>query len=142
MTSTTSLTGLLARVTRLYRMTLNATLTEKGFDLSSEMCGILVELWENDNRSPQDLAQTVKKDKAGISRLLRSLHQRKLISVVQDETDLRRKKIRLTQKGLALQTNLKPVLLSVRQQTLADISVTEIEQSKAVLLQIISNLEA
>ena len=135
------LTGLIARTSRLYKTELNAMLAEKGFNLSSEMCGLLVLLWQENYKSQQELANILKKDKGGITRLVKSLQTRDLIKTIKDKDDLRINKIVLTEKGKKLQVVLEPLLQNLRNKTLSQIPQEEQEKTMAILYQVISNLE-
>jgi len=142
MTPRSQLIGLMARTSRLYKMTLNAVLAENGIDLSSEMCGLLVELWREDARSQQELALTLKKDKGGITRLVKSLYRRELVYPETDSSDRRRKKICLTSKGKALRETIAPLLHKLRGAVLQELSDTEIKTMEKLLDRMVGNMKA
>src|SRR5699024_11533895 len=123
-------------------MTLNAVLAENGIDLSSEMCGLLVELWREDARSQQELALTLKKDKGGITRLVKSLYRRELVYPETDSSDRRRKKICLTSKGKALRETIAPLLHKLRGAVLQELSDTEIKTMEKLLDRMVGNMKA
>lgn len=141
MTARSQLIGLMARTSRLYKMTLNAVLAENGIDLSSEMCGLLVELWREDTRSQQELALTLKKDKGGITRLVKSLYRRDLVYPETDPSDRRRKKICLTSKGKALKETIAPLLHKLRGAVLQELSDTEIKTMEKLLDRMVGNMK-
>lgn len=136
-----SLTSLIARTSRLYKTAVNIALKTHHINLSSEMCGVLLELWKSDGKSQQELATTFKKDKAGITRIVKSLAKRGLISSTQDPIDGRRKKITLTAKGKALQNQVEELIGNLRQEVLAGINKSEQEATEKVLYKIVTNLE-
>lgn len=137
----TQLTGLMARTSRLYKAELNALLARKNFNLSSEMCGMLVLLWEEDHKNQQELADLLKKDKGGITRIIKSLQSRNLLKSIKDKEDLRVNKIVLTDEGRALRVDLEPIIQELRRKALLHISPEQQEKTKAILYQIITNLE-
>lgn len=137
----TSLTGLIARVSRSYKSRFNAVLNELHIDLSSEMCGVLVELWQEDGQFLQDFADTLKKDKGGMTKIVNSLEKRGLIRRVEDKVDRRRKKIFLTQKGIDLEQKLRPLIIEIRTKSLVGISAEDKTQLENSLYQIIENLD-
>ncbi|AYD47041.1 MarR family winged helix-turn-helix transcriptional regulator [Arachidicoccus soli] len=135
------LTGLLARTTMLYRMKINALLFENNIDLSSEMCGTLIELWKADGKSQQELADTLHKDKGGMTKIIKNLERRTLIICPVDKTDRRQKKIQLTSKGKELQKEVEPLINKLRLGALEGIASQDLDITDNVLKSIILNLD-
>lgn len=133
-------TGLLARTSLLYKMKINALMAAKHINLSSEMCGVLVELWKGDGKSQQELADTLHKDKGGMTKIIKSLNQRELVTRSLDENDRRRKKIKLTQKGQLLQQEVEPLMNTLRQTALENISSEDLKNTEKILNTIVGNL--
>lgn len=136
-----SLISLMARATRLYRAVLNDLLVKHNIDLSSEMLGVLVELWQNEGLSHQELSQRLKKDKGGMTKLINSLEYRHLIVRQPDAEDARRKRVFLTTKGRSLSQHVQPLVHKLRQFTLGDIPTEQQVQTQETLAKIITNLE-
>ncbi len=134
------LTAVMARTSRLYRIRLNQKLSENNIDLSSEMCGTLLELGKKEGRHQKELANTLFKDKGGITKLLKSLAKREYIFAKVDKIDTRHKKIYLTEKGRLILKKAMPLVKEVRAQTLNGIEHTEIIQTRKVLEKVINNL--
>lgn len=136
-----SLTGLMARATRLYKAKVNATMQENGIDLSSEMCGVLLELQEKDGQHLQQLADIFKKDKGGMAKIIKSLERRSLISRMRDKGDRRQKHITLTSKGFATCDEINPIIRSLKQSTLNHMAEDDLETMRRALLTMVGNLE-
>jgi len=136
-----SLISLMARATRLYRAVLNDLLAKHGINLSSEMLGVLVELWQSDGLSHQELSQRLKKDKGGMTKLITSLERRALIVRQPDPEDGRRKRVFLTSTGQALHQQVQPLVHKLRQFTLDAIPAEQQAKTKETLAKIIANLE-
>ncbi|HLR37371.1 MAG TPA: MarR family winged helix-turn-helix transcriptional regulator [Chitinophagaceae bacterium] len=134
------LTAVMARTSRLYRIRLNQKLSDHNIDLSSEMCGTLLELGKKEGRHQKELATTLFKDKGGITKLLKSLSKRAFIFAKADEIDKRHKKIYLTEKGHQVLKKAMPLVEEVRAQTLNGLDNVEIIQTREVLEKVISNL--
>lgn len=137
-----NLTGLLARTSLLYKKKLNALMEARGINLSSEMCGTLVELWKCDSRSQQELADSLQKDKGGMTKIVKSLEKRELIKRTRDPEDGRQKKIELTTAGSALESRVEPLLNDLRQSGIKGIPAENLAVFRESLLCMMTNLNA
>lgn len=133
-------TGLLARTSLLYKMKINTVMAFNHINLSSEMCGVLIELWKGDDKSQQELADTLHKDKGGMTKIIKSLDRRALITRSLDGTDRRRKKIKLTNKGKQLQKEVEPLMNKLRESALENITSQDLNHTEKILTTIINNL--
>jgi len=83
--------------------------------------GILVDLWQRDGVRQQDLAVSVIKDKATITRSLDVLEKKDIVVRMHDEQDKRNKRIYLTSKGKAMRCELIPYAEDVLQEAMKGI---------------------
>jgi DNA-binding MarR family transcriptional regulator len=74
---------------------------------------ILRALWEKDQRSQQELADDVFKDKASLTKLVVNLEKRGLIYRTEGELDRRSKIVALTAEGRALRHRVYPIVLDL-----------------------------
>lgn len=140
MQNNVGLTGLIARTSHLYRMKLNSLMNQNNIDLSSEMCGVLIELWKMDGRSQQELADTLHKDKGGMAKIISGLEQRKLIIRPVNDSDRRQKIIQLTQKGKRIRQKVEPLINELRKSALKNLNSNDLQHADSVLNAIIHNL--
>ncbi len=135
-----AITAIFSRTSRLYRMRLNATLTEENIDLSSEMCGMLIELGKEEGKTQQELGQILFKDKGGVTKILKSLAKRGLIYAKEGTSDKRYKNIFLTHEGKKVLSKVQPIVQELRAFTLKNIDKNDINLTREVLKKMIHNL--
>ncbi len=128
---------------RLGRLLVIAIRKELDFDawgVKAPHVGLLVDLWRKDGLRQQDLAISVIKDKATITRLLDHLESAKLIVRLPDEQDRRTKRIFLTDQGRLMQARFWPKAEEVVRKATAGIDPAAFEGCKAVLRTIYRQL--
>jgi MarR family transcriptional regulator for hemolysin len=101
-----SLAFLLVRTALRLRLLGNTMLQEAGFDITVDQWGILNLLWEADGQTPVELARRAGKDKPNVTRLLKILEDKGLVSRHPDAQDRRSHRIHLTEAGTALKEPL------------------------------------
>jgi DNA-binding MarR family transcriptional regulator len=137
-----SFATLLNKTTRALSTRLQHSFTCAGLDVTSEQWMILLLLWQEDGRSPWQIAEIIGKDKAAVTRLIDGLERRNLVVRVSDTTDLRQKHVRLTPQGKAMESKLIPLGIANMAKAQAGLSIEEIESCKAVLKKLYTNLNA
>lgn len=111
-------------------------------EIMQQHMGIFIELWQQDGLRQQDLALSVLKDKATITRSLRFLESKNMLVRVADPQDKRTKRIYLTHKGQDLRNYLIPKAKATIEEATTGIDEQEFETCKKVLVQIYQNLNS
>jgi DNA-binding MarR family transcriptional regulator len=106
----------LARVARGLKFRLRKAFLDAGHDVTPEQWAVLCRLWEQDGRSQKDLAESLFKDTANITRMLDVLEKRGLLFRAQDTNDRRIYKIHLTDGGRGLKKELVPIVTGLLQE--------------------------
>lgn len=134
-----SLVMLLDRSTRYVGINLQRIFKYKGFDITVEQWMILLLLWSQNGRTQQEIADLIGKDKGTISPQIDGLEKRGLIVRIQDDQDKRRKWIRLTRKGHALENKLVPLGFANMEIAQHGIPEKDLNTCKEVLQQVCRN---
>ena len=136
-----SLGYIMGRAARGLGTLLNRNFGEAGFDVTCEQWSVLVNLWEKNGQSQQDLAGTTCKGKTSMTRLIDNMEKHNLVVRVPSKSDKRQKLIYLTKKAQDLQGNL----VAIVQQTLKDaqknIDAKDVALCKKVLRQVYDNVK-
>ena len=135
-----SLGFLLVRPALRLRLLGNSLLVEAGQDITVDQWGILNLLWETDGQTPVELARRADKDKPNVTRLLRILEDKGLISRRPDPQDRRSQRIHLTEAGAALKAPLLDVGTDCLQRACQGLSGQELTVLKELLNRVYSNV--
>ena len=73
---------------------LSKNFAEAGWDVTAEQWRVLVNLWDKDGRTQQELSQATGKKKTSITRLIHGMEKRNLVVRVPDQRDRRQNLIR------------------------------------------------
>ena len=111
-----------------------------GYSITVEQWHVLINLWEQDGQTQQQLSEKTEKDKGNITRLIRSLEQRNILIRIPNPTDDRSKLVYLTSKGKAYQKALIPIAQKTLDQAQADIPNSAIDRCNSVLQKVVQNL--
>jgi len=114
---------------------------KSGIDLSSEMCSLLIALWNEDGINQQQLAASLKKDKGGITKTINHLLQRKLIKKTRIKQMAATTLFTLLPKAKPLNKKIMSIIADVNKVSAKNISVQQLNESIAMLQQMIKNLE-
>lgn len=132
-------------VNRAARALVNG-LTQKfsaaGLDVTAEQWRVLLNLWERDGRTQQELSQATDKKKTSITRLINGMEKRNLVVRVPDQNDRRHNLIYLTHKGRDLQEELLALAWQNMKKAQAGIASEDLDTCKEVLRNVIANLLA
>lgn len=110
--------------------------------LQPQHMGVLSDLWQHDGLRQQDLAISLIKDKATITRIISYLEEENILIRVADSQDKRTKRIYLTHKGKQLQQHLVPQAIQAAKEATANIDQDELQTCLEVLHKIYENLNS
>lgn len=135
-----SLAFLLVRTALRLRLLGNTLLQEAGFDITVDQWGILNLLWERDGQTPVELARRADKDKPNVTRLLKILEEKGLVSRHPDTQDRRSHRIHLTEAGAALREPLLELGASCLGRACQGLSRQDVATLKALLNHVHANI--
>lgn len=110
--------------------------------LQPQHIGVLSDLWQEDGLRQQDLAISLIKDKATITRMISHLEERNILVRIADKADRRSKRIYLTHKGRNLRNQLVPEAEQATQEATKNIDAGELLICQEVLRKIYDNLNS
>lgn len=128
------------RLSFILRKELSHQFKEKGFSISGEEWGMLLHLWQQDGRSPSELADQTIRDRTTVTRLIDGMVKKGFVTREIDSNDRRRSLIFLTQYGQSLQQKLVPIAQELIHQSLKGISEEDLNQAVRVMKQMAENL--
>lgn len=111
-----------------------------GYSITVEQWHVLINLWEQDGQTQQQLSDKTEKDKGNITRLISGLEKRNILVRIPNSTDGRSKLVYLTSKGRAYQKALVQIAEKTLNQAQENISNNEIDICNSVLQRVVSNL--
>ncbi|WP_052515392.1 MarR family winged helix-turn-helix transcriptional regulator [Dethiosulfatarculus sandiegensis] len=124
---------------QFYRFVLNRKLMPRG--ITVEQWKILIVLWDQEKLTQQELANRTCKNKVSVVKLIDGLERREMVVRKLDPADRRLKRIVLTEKGRALQTELIALAKLNLKQAARNIDPTDMVVCKDVLRQVIRNMQ-
>lgn len=122
-----------------YRQFAQAELKKNGLEITIDQWLALRTLSEKPGISQKELAETVFKDEASVTRILSLLTVKKYLEKRASAGDGRRSEITITKKGRSLLQKTEKVVMSYRAHALKGLSQKEISQASATLNKIIAN---
>ena len=129
-----------------FRQKLACRCSEQGYNLTSDECGVLMLLMQGDARGSGlthgQMAETLAKDKAAITRLVNSLHQQGLVDRNADARDRRIMRVRLTDKGREAAVRLRSIIEQLHRQVFVGIEQDEFDACRDVLGRVLTNISA
>jgi DNA-binding MarR family transcriptional regulator len=131
----------LEKAIKSYRQFAQRQINQAGLDITIDQWLILKTLQENRGISQNELAATVFKDVASITRIAELLVKKGYLKRDFHPTDRRRFELTITADGLETINRLKPVVKSYRNAGLKGVSAKEIEQLNQALKKIIDNTQ-
>ena len=135
-----SLGFLLVRTALRLRLLGNIALQDAGMDITVDQWGILNLLWEQDGQTPVELARRADKDKPNVTRLLRILEDKQLVSRRPDAQDRRSHRIHLTEAGAALKDQLLDLGTACLDKACQGLTRQDVATLKQLLNRIYSNV--
>ena len=112
-----------------------------GFDVTVDQWLVLKKIADTEQINQVELAASLFKDTASITRILQLLAKKKLVSKEFKESDRRNLLLSLTSKGEQFYKQLLPLVRAMRIQGVHDFNEVEREQIKRLLIRMIRNLE-
>jgi len=125
-----------------FRQQLAARCARHGLKLTSEECAVLTLLRQEGSLTHKQMAQTLAKDKAALTRLVSSLEKAGLVQRQTDPRDRRAIRASLTARGRQAAQCLRQVFEELHALIHAGIEPAEFEICRAVLAKILANLRA
>ena len=136
-----SLGSIMGRAARGLGTRLNRNFAEAGFDVTCEQWSVLVNLWQSNGQSQQDLAGTTCKNKTSMTRLIDNMENHSLVVRIPDKSDKRQKLNYLTKKGRDLQEKLVKIVHATLEDAQKNINQKDIVLCKKVLRQVYDNIK-
>lgn len=133
--------ALLAQVHRLSGRVFARLLKRHGLDLNPAQGRILYALWREDGLSQTELCERTKLDKSTLALMLERMEAGGQVRREVDCDDVRKKRVVLTERSLALRERWGTVSREMLDLYYADLSEQEIDAFEATLRRILSNLE-
>lgn len=110
-------------------------MTEKlsTFEITPVQYAVLYCLWENDKRSPKEIAERLKLENSTISGILERMEKKELIKRSISKEDRRFIQVILTKKGASLKEDVLETVEQVNNEVLSVFSAEECDQLKKIL---------
>lgn len=112
-----------------------------GHNITVDQWLVLKKIWDNELINQVEIAASLFKDTASITRILQLLVKKKLVKKEFKENDRRHLLLSLTAKGDQLYKQLLPLVKAMRMQGVMDFTEGEREQIRKLLMKMIKNLE-
>lgn len=126
-----------------FRQTLAEQCASSGYPITADELGVVMMVHQSGSEmglTQKQLADTLAKDKAVITRLLNSLSSKDMVVRSVDEKDRRVVRVCLTGKGMQAAEKLRPKLVEVLKQAYSDISEEEFLLTHDVLTRMLNNV--
>ncbi|EDL65669.1 MarR family winged helix-turn-helix transcriptional regulator [Bacillus sp. SG-1] len=131
----------LFHASRLMNSRLNQNFRLHEYSITYEQWQVLSRLYEEDGITQNQLANSIERDQASISRLIDNMIKKELVTRVPDDTDKRIKRIYLTEESKKIQRDLEDLAFKTISQATRNMSEKELEICLKMLDQIRSNLK-
>jgi MarR family transcriptional regulator for hemolysin len=131
----------LEKAIKTYRQFAQRNISKAGLDITIDQWLILKTLQENPEVTQQELAVTVFKDFASVTRMIELLVNKGYLTRSLHATDRRRFCLTITEAGCNIIETLQPLILSNRETALAGIPAENITRLNRILHQIILNCQ-
>ena len=131
----------LAATEILLRALSNKEFSENGIVITPEQYTILSLITDNKELYQRQLSEITLKDRANISRIIKILEGKGLITKIADSNGRQIFKIKPTKKGIELSNKIQPLAKKIRQTATEGISNSEMELFLNILDKIFYNME-
>ncbi|MBK7310357.1 MAG: winged helix-turn-helix transcriptional regulator [Sphingobacteriaceae bacterium] len=122
-----------------YRQFAQQSISKKKLDITIDQWLILKTIQNKPDLTQQQIAVTVFKDYASVTRIIEILVKKKVLKRDFHSSDRRRFNLSITTQGLKILKDSAPVIQSNRKKALNGVTNSEIEMLKKVLNKIIEN---
>ncbi len=119
----------------------NQTFMEEGYDITTEQFYVLSLIADNKELYQRQLSEITLKDRANISRIIKILLEKELITKTVDSNGRKIYKVKLTKKGEELYQKVKITANKIRQIATKNVPKEEMEICLNTLDKIFYNLE-
>ncbi|MCF4099965.1 MarR family winged helix-turn-helix transcriptional regulator [Maritalea mediterranea] len=128
------------RLSFLVRRELGQKFARAGHKIAAEEWAVLLMLWQEDGRLPSAIAELTFRDRTTVTRLLDGMEKKQMIRREADPHDRRKMRVFLTDKGRALEAQLKPIAQDLIAQAQQNLSGDEVAQLTLLLRKMTQNL--
>lgn len=125
----------------LLRREVQSRFASAGHKISAEEWAILLMLWQQDKRTPGELAAVTVKDQTTVTRLVDAMVRKELVTRSPDDKDRRKIRIALTARGRELQHALVPIASEFMADSQNGVSDADISTALCVLRQMALNVK-
>ena len=122
-----------------YRKFAQRNILKSGFDVTIDQWLVMAMLEENPGISQQELAVSIFKDFASVTRIIELLVKKGYLKRTMHDSDRRRFTLLITKKGQKIIKRLKPTVNNNRDTALSGITDKDIKHLEKVLSKIIEN---
>lgn len=129
----------LDKAIKSYRQMAQKNISKAGIDITIDQWLLLTCLRNNPDATQQQIATTVFKDYASITRMIELLVQREIIERNFHPDDRRRSSLTISPKGLQILADMEPLIFANRKTALEGISEQQIETARNMLETISRN---
>lgn len=119
----------------------NKHLVAADIPIKSEQIPVLISIYKGNNKSQQEVADLVHRDKSSVQRTVIALQKKGLITVQADKKDKRRNVLSATKKGIAVAGKIGEVVRNVEKEIMEVFDAEESLNNIQSLKIIADNLE-
>lgn len=113
---------------------------QEKFDITPEQYGVLSLIVDNNELYQRQLSEILLKDRANISRIIKILEEKALITKTKDSNGRKIFKVKPTEKGLELRKKILSVTKNIRQKITKGITDEELESFLTTLDKMFYNV--
>ncbi|ATL48144.1 MarR family transcriptional regulator [Chitinophaga caeni] len=124
-----------------YRQLIQQSLVAHNVDITIDQWMVLNAFNDAPDATQQQIANTINKDYASVTRMIELLVQKKLLKRTAHATDRRRFNLAITNQAANLLKELQPVMKANRKVALKGIKSQDVEHLNNLLIKIINNCE-
>jgi DNA-binding MarR family transcriptional regulator len=128
------------RVYQSSRAELYRLFAEQGEEITPEQWMVLIRLWEKDGVSQTELSDATLRDAPTMSRIVRGMEERGIISRQRSTEDGRIQTVHLTRKGRALKDKLVPVARGLVTRMARGVTAADLATTRSTLVRMFENL--
>lgn len=132
----------LEKAIKTYRQFAQRRLNQQGFDITIDQWLVLKAIHEQPEWTQQQIAQTVFKDFASVTRMIELLVKKQYLTRISNSDDRRRFTLTLTDTARQLLDTMQPIIDTNRQCALQDLDDQQLTQLQRTLHQLIKNCQS
>lgn len=129
----------LDKAIKSYRQMAQKNINKQNLDITIDQWLLLTAISNNPNATQQEIAASVFKDLASITRMIELLVKKEILVRDFHPDDRRRFVLSITPKGQSILSDLEPIIKSNRSKALESVTSSEIELLKEILNRIADN---